>query len=359
MKNRLYKRSTYAQGFRPRTAFSLRKYKLALLAAVWLASGMTVIVGLPWILVQQQERLEPSGTTSNQTTNVPKTAKPTTLEPTVPVYLTEQKKIAELPLETYIEGVVAAEMPVAFEMEALKAQAIAARTYIVRRVRAGDHSGVPVKEAIVTDKVNHQAYKTDEDLRRQWGLAYERNQEKIRQAVEETAGEIILYKGQPIHALYFSTSNGYTENAEDYWGAPVAYLKSVPSPWDTAISPKYKETVVMDYRTFLRKLGIGNVSALSTKSPFIRVLERTEGRRIAKIRIGSQILTGKEVREKLDLRSSQFIWTIKGTQIEITTFGYGHGVGMSQWGANGLAKMGKSANEILTTYYSGVEIRSL
>ncbi|WP_438447475.1 stage II sporulation protein D [Gorillibacterium sp. sgz5001074] len=277
--------------------------------------------------------------------------------PAVPVFLSKQQRIEEVPIEAYVRGVVAAEMPIDFELEALKAQAIAARTYIVRRMKEQDSSQVPVKGAIVTDTVSHQAYISGDVLSTKWsGKDAAANMEKLNRAVAETKGEILLYGGKPIDAVFFSTSNGYTENAEDYWGKPQPYLKSVPSPWDEKLSPKFKTVVKVPYRTFLSKLGLNGSVAASTAVSGSKVLKQTDGHRVGQIRIGGKLFTGREVREKLELPSSQFEWRLKGSEVEITAYGYGHGVGMSQWGANGMAKEGKSAEDIVRYYYTGVQI---
>jgi stage II sporulation protein D len=277
--------------------------------------------------------------------------------PTVPVFLSKEKRIDEIPMEAYVRGVIAAEMPVSFELEALKAQALAARTYIVRRILEKDISQVPVQGAVVTDTVAHQAYLTEDQLAAKWsGKEAADNMEKLNRAVTETMGQIITYGGKPINAVFFSTSNGYTENSEDYWGDAVPYLKSVKSPWDEKLSPKFKETVKMPYRTFLSKLGLSGTVTASAAVSGTKVVSTTEGHRISKVRIGGKTFTGRDVREKLGLNSSQFEWKLKGANIEITTYGYGHGVGMSQYGANGMAKQGKQAEEIVRYYYKGTEI---
>ncbi|GIP35568.1 stage II sporulation protein D [Paenibacillus sp. J2TS4] len=277
----------------------------------------------------------------------------------IPVYLSKEMRVDHVDLEQYVRGVVAAEMPVDFELEALKAQAIAARTYIVRRWMEEDRSNVPVEGAIVTDTVQHQAYLTDKELKLQWGSeAFQRNVEKLSQAIDQTKGKIITYQNKPIEATFFSTSNGYTENSEDYWSEPIPYLRSVASPWDKSIAPRFQETIRLSYKQFLSKLGLSEALPAAATLNNSKVTEYTEGRRIKKVSIGGQTFSGKEVREKLGLNSSHFQWKLSGKEVEITTTGYGHGVGMSQWGANGMAKEGKKAEEILKHYYTGVEIEN-
>ncbi len=280
------------------------------------------------------------------------------------IYLSDEKRIIELPLEKYIYGVVAAEMPANFHKEALKAQALAVRTYIIDRLNRKDFSdlarwGNIAKKAHVTDTIMHQVYKTDEDLQRVWGSEYKSNQKKIRQAVAETAGQIITYKGKPIYAAFFSTSNGYTENSEDYFKQKYPYLRSVSSSWDR-LSPKYIQEQTLTFQQFIsqleKKTGRTVSMPASAEGKLIQVTARTEGKRIAKVKIGDWIFSGREVREALQLASTDFEVEVQEKKVKFTSRGYGHGVGMSQWGANLMAKEGKSVAEIVKHYYQGVEI---
>ncbi|WP_052339840.1 stage II sporulation protein D, partial [Gorillibacterium massiliense] len=275
---------------------------------------------------------------------------------TVPVYLTAQQQIDKIPLEEYVRGVVAAEMPIQFEMEALKAQALAARTYIVRRIALKDFSGVPNSEAWVTDSVQHQAFMTETQMKQKWpGTQYASNLDKLNRAVNATRGKILTYGGEPINAVFFSTSNGYTENSDEYWSDSEPYLRSVASPWDKS-SPEYKTTVTFTNWEFVEKLGLAGIRSPSSIIAKMKILGYTAGHRVDKVKIANTTLTGREVRERLGLRSSQFQVKVNGSSITVTTFGYGHGVGMSQWGANGMAKEGATAQEIVKYYYQGIDI---
>ncbi|QYK64414.1 stage II sporulation protein D [Paenibacillus sp. S25] len=283
---------------------------------------------------------------------------PVAAEPDVRVYVTSTGRTETLPLEQYIVGVVAAEMPPSFEGEALKAQAIAARTFIARRLLADDTSGAPAG-ADVTDTVKHQAYISKAKLTREWGHSGKSAElAKIQQAVRDTKDTIMVYEGKPITASFFSTSNGYTENSEDVWAKAVPYLRSVSSPWDKQLAPRYTETVTLSRQSVFDRLGLSRTAiAASTgggRMPEIRILSKTEGHRIKKIEVGGSIFTGPEIRNKLGLRSAEFTWKAEGDLIAITTYGYGHGVGMSQWGANGMAKEGHTATQILLHYYTGI-----
>lgn len=266
------------------------------------------------------------------------------LEVSVPVMRSENSVIEEVELEEYVVGVVASEMPADFEMEALKAQALAARTYVMKSLEESRE---------ITDTIDNQVYKSKEELKEIWKDDYEEKLAKIREAVDSTVGQVITYDGELITASFFSTSNGYTEDAVDVWGENVPYLQSVASPWDKEVK-KFLVEENKDAREVEEKLGLsisdGQVGT---------VLSYTEGKRIDEISIEGTVMTGKEVREKLGIRSADFTLEKKGDEVIVITKGYGHGVGMSQYGANALAEEGKSYKEILMYYYSGVDISSI
>ncbi|QKE74354.1 stage II sporulation protein D [Arthrobacter citreus] len=268
----------------------------------------------------------------------------------ISVFRTKTQKIEKLPIEEYVLGVVASEMPAKFEPEALKAQSLSARTFIIKRLKEGK----PLEEGgIVDDTVQFQVFQDRDDLKKRFGSNYEVNIAKIEKAVKATEGQILTYDGQPITASFFSSSNGYTENSEEYWSSSVPYLKSVPSPWDS-IAPDYISTVAFSISDFENKLNVK-----INKSDIGKVTSRTQSKRVAKVMFGNKTLTGKEIREKLNLRSTDFTWERKGDEIIITTKGFGHGVGMSQYGANELAKQGKTYDEIVKYYYKGIAIQKL
>ena len=272
----------------------------------------------------------------------------------IDVYLHDSKQIVKMPLEKYVRGVVAAEMPVKFEMEALKAQAIAARTYVARRLAKGTKT--PEGADVTDDHNDGQAYLTDEQLQKNWGLLdYPKNLSKINEAVNQTRAQILLYQGDPIEALFFSTSSGMTENSEDYWGKAVPYLRSVKSPWDEQ-SEKFQSTTEIKLSELTQKLGITSVMTAANANGLIQTLEKTATDHIKKIRVGDKTFSGADFRTLLGLRSTWFTWQVTGDKITFVTHGYGHGVGLSQYGANGMAQEGKKAAEIVTYYYQGVEI---
>lgn len=243
-------------------------------------------------------------------------------------------------LEEYVAGVVAAEMPASFPEEALKAQAVAARTYQVRQMQTQG-----------TDKVLYdvgQAYNSVEEQQKKWGEAYSLYASKIRKAVEETAGEIMVYEGEPILAAFHAQSAGRTEDAVQVWNSDVPYLKSVDSREDQK-APQNETTVCFGEKELQEKLGSADVTILS----------RTDAGYVAQVQAGERIFSGREVREKLRLRSTNFEIEKKEGAFLFTTHGYGHGVGMSQYGASFLAEKGKNYHEILRHYYQGIDFQNL
>lgn len=314
---------------------------------------VTLVIVVPSLLVlpyHHAETKQPStqaevASADASASNVPQTV---TSNVEVAVYRSKLKKIEHVPLEDYVVGVVAAEMPADFEMEALKAQALTARTFVVKRMISG---AVLPNKADVTDTIDTQVYYSLSDLQKQWGKSYDAKIGRIQKAVRATAGQVLTFDKQPITAAFFSTSNGYTENAEDYWGSPVPYLKSVDSPWDKN-TPKFLSEQTVSIADFEKKLGV----KVLANGKVGNIIDRTSGQRVKTVSFDSKKLSGREVREKLGLRSSDFTWKQEGSQIVITTKGYGHGVGMSQYGANGMAKEGKSYKDIVMHYYQGVQI---
>lgn len=268
----------------------------------------------------------------------------------VEVMRQQTETVESVPLEEYIVGVVAAEMPAEFELEALKAQALAARTYTVNYLMHGEK----LEEYDVTDTVKHQVYKSEEDLMKQWGSEFPEKISKIKEAVNATRGQILTYEKEPITAAFFSTSNGYTENSEDYWDNELPYLRSVESPWDKD-SPKYLHQETFTIEQVESALGID----LPNETPLYIEESRTESGRVKELGIEGHTYTGREIREKLNLKSSDFTIKQNNGHFVVTTEGYGHGIGMSQYGANFMAKSGKNYEDIVKHYYQGIQISSI
>lgn len=248
------------------------------------------------------------------------------------------KESEQLELEEYIVGVVASEMPVGFELEALKAQAVAARSFVVSR------------NYKVDDTTRSQVYSTIDKLKANWGAQYETNMAKISLAVEETKGEVLYYNGKVVNALYFSTSNGQTVNSEDYYQSALPYLVAVDSAWDLEENPRAEVSTTFQAKDIQAKLGL-DVAVNS-----ITIVSRYDNHRVNEVKVNSTIYTGRELREALGLRSTDFTVQADKDTYTFTTIGFGHGVGMSQYGANAMAKLGYSYKEILLHYYTGVTL---
>ena len=258
-------------------------------------------------------------------------------------------EIQIVPLEEYIVGVLAGEMPIYFELEALKAQAVASRSYVLKRLEYNKDSDYDV-----VDSVLNQVYLDDDYLKEAWGKDYVVNINKIRTAVNATIDEYLEYNGEIIDALFFSTSNGYTEDASVVFNLELPYLKSVESKWDAQTSSVFNSQKTISLQEFYEKLGIEYKSKLS-----FNVLERSNTNRIIKLEINGNMLEATDVYNKLGLRSTDFNLTQVGTNVVIDTKGYGHGVGMSQYGALGMAQEGYNYRQILEYYYSGSEIKKI
>lgn len=312
--------------------------------ALMLILTIVLMMAIPAVLVSLLPKKAPisSGTQMSQA------------DMKIKLYVAESKQVIELPLEDYVRGVVAAEMPADFSLEALKAQAIAARTNAVRRIQK--NMLTPEGAHVTDDHRQVQAYSSDEKLKQRWGvLEYGLNQNKIAQAVNETRGDIVTYNGEPIDALFFSTSNGKTENSQDYFAKSLPYLRSVDSHWDKG-SKHDTDTQQFTLQDFHTKLGIQAVVTSANQAQMIKVIERSASNRIKSLRVGDKVMSGAQFRELLGLYSTDFSWKVDGDAITFTTHGYGHGVGMSQYGAQGMAKEGKTAPEILTYYYQGTTL---
>lgn len=253
--------------------------------------------------------------------------------------------IDNIKLDNYVIGVVAAEMPATFSFEALKAQAVASRTFIYRKIIDGN---------ISYDYLNHdkgQAYLSNEELKERWKNNYDIYYNIIKKAVTDTNGEIITYNSNPIKAYYFSSSNGVTEDSKYVFGEE-SYLISVDSSFDKD-SKEYEKEILIDKKSFYQKLEL-NDSVLKIDN-----VERNRTNHIEKITINDKLYSGIEIRKKLGLRSTDFDISVNNDNVKIITRGYGHGVGMSQYGANYLASNGKTYKEIINYYYNDVNITKI
>ena len=248
----------------------------------------------------------------------------------------------KLNLEEYIIGVVAGEMPASFEVDALKAQAIAARSYALSKINTATTS-----YDLLTD-VTNQVYITTTDMQKKWGSDYEYYYNRIKDAVLETKDLVMKYDGEVISAYYFAMSNGYTEDASLVFGETHDYLESVDSTWDENVK-NFEVTTTFSKEEFCEKLS------LDCSNIAIENIVRSATNRVNSITINNQEFKGTKIRSLLNLRSTDFDIDITD-KVTITTKGYGHGVGMSQYGANEMAKKGYTYEEILNYYYKGIDI---
>jgi len=261
--------------------------------------------------------------------------------------------IKNIELEEYLIGVVAAEMPAEFESEALKAQSIAARTYVLKKIDTNNGNSYDVD---ITEKT--QAWNSNTDMFKKWGVVnYYKYRSKIAHAVNGTRGIILTYNGQKIDAVYHSSSGRKdTERAGDVWQSDTGYLTSVASGESNTL--RFVKHQIFDVENFYDLLGFSQTPARFSESDLI-LIDRTKAGRIKNVAIRNKVFKGTELRTKLLLPSTDFEWKIQGSKIEFISYGKGHGVGMSQYGANDLAKSGNDYAKILRHYYPGTKMEKV
>lgn len=285
-------------------------------------------------------------------------------EPKIRVYISEKNKVEEMKIEEYVVGVVCAEMPAEFEIEALKAQSIAARTFALAHIEElGGCKCDKSKNADICDSTHCQVYMPKNIRLNSWPeKSRDKYFKKITQAVMETKGQVITYDGKLVtEPYYFAISSGRTENSEDMFSTYKPYLTSVASPGEE-IASKYQTSVKLSYGEFNKKINRKysniNISNKNAKEK-VKIISRSEGGSIKELKVDNITMSGLEFRNIMGLNSPNFKINFNDKNIEVICKGYGHGVGMSQWGANAMSKSGKKYNEILTHYYKGVKIDTL
>lgn len=256
------------------------------------------------------------------------------------VIINVKEKNLYLDLENYVIGVVAGEMPALFQDEALKAQAVAARSYVLSKEKDGNYE--------VSASTSDQVFLTSYEMKEKWQNDYDEYYNKILNAVKKTTGEVLTKDNKILKAFYFSMSNGYTENSKDVFGEDLT--QSVESPFEISLS-NFEIVKEFSKSDLLEKLGVDNLN--------IENQQISETKHTSSIIIGGKEFSGIEVRKLLNLRSTDFEIKQVGENFNIITRGYGHGVGMSQYGANELAKSGKSYKEILAYYYKNTKLVNL
>ncbi len=299
----------------------------------WL--GLALVFGLLWL----RARLIPPA--------APETP------PAAALRVLHRGEVLTMPLEEYLVGVVAAEMPADFEPEALRAQAVAARSYTLYCRRSGRHADADV----CTDSGCCQAWKSDEAMREGWGEHYAEKLRRVREAVEQTRGQYLRYGGEPAFAAFHSSSAGFTEDCGAIW-SELPYLVSVWSPESAETVPHYVSTVTRAPLDFRDTLLAENPDADFSGAPetWLGETARDESGRVALMQIGGAAYTGVKLRALFGLRSTAFTLAYEDGVFRFTVTGFGHGVGMSQYGANVLAAGGADYQAILAHYYPGTEL---
>lgn len=312
----------------------------------WKEVGLAVILGMlmPGIIlniVTYSARQHVTGP------EVPVETEPVRHAGTVIPVLMDDGQVQQMDLEEYLVGVVLAEMPASFETEALKAQAVVARTYTLRA-----HEGKSKHEAaaVCTDSACCQAYRSAVDYRADGGTA--ENVDKVSAAVEGTCGQVLTYEGNLIDATYFSCSGGTTEDAVAVWGAEIPYLQSVSSPGEENAA-YYTDSVAFTVSELEQKLGLTAEETIRFED-----LTYTAGGGVDEVTVCGRTFRGTELRKLLGLRSTAFTVSVEGEKVTFHTRGFGHRVGMSQYGADAMALNGSSYQEILQHYYQGTVLEN-
>ncbi len=281
----------------------------------------------------------------------------------IKVWDVAKNKLVTIPLEQYIAGVVAAEMPASYHLEALKAQAAAARTRAVSQSAAFSGKGCAnhPEADICTDSTHCQAYINETERAEKWGASAQAYEARIFRAVMETKGTILTYDGEPITVLYHAVSGGHTEDVQAVFSQSLPYLTGVESKGEES-SPKYQTVQSFTHQEaadLLNKAFPGANISPDTVALQVAITERTATGRAAKVQVGDREVLAKDFRAALSLNSTLFTVTATENSITFTQRGYGHGVGMSQAGANAMAASGSSWKDILMHYYTGIQITAL
>lgn len=267
-------------------------------------------------------------------------------------------EILEISLRDYLIGAVGAEMPVSFELEALKAQAVAAHTYAERQAELSSQRPELKGADFSDDASKYQAFYTKEELENLYHENFPENYRKLETAVDAVLNEVIFYENQPIISAFHAISGGKTESAENVWGSEIAYLQSVESEADKN-APQFEQEAVFnkeEVKTMLLSARDGLFLGTDTAHWFGEP-EYSEAGTVLQIPVGTSIFTGQELRKIFSLRSAVFSIQYENQKFKFITHGYGHDVGMSQYGANEMAKSGADYKEILTYYYPNTEIK--
>lgn len=304
---------------------------------------------------QLQDNNQQEQTTENQTEISNKNTYNYSKYGTISLLHKKTGEVEQVKLDEYLCNVVSAEMPATFEQEALKAQAIVARTYTIYKILNKKHDNADICD----DSTCCQAWISKDDRLAKWEENQrESNWQKICSAVNETSGKIITYENKPIDAFFHSNSGGITEVPVNVWGGTgYPYLQSVETSGENTYT-QYASEVTLSQEELINKLKekYSDISIDFTNSEDIKILEYTESTRVKTVKFGNHEISGVEARTLFGLKSTNFEISRDGNNIKFSVKGYGHGVGMSQTGADCMAKNGSRAEEIIKHFYTGVEI---
>lgn len=296
-------------------------------------------------------------TTPDKVENTQKTDSDTPEESVITVFLSDTNKNLTVSEFEYVCGSVAAEMPLMYHEEALKAQAIACYTNSLRLKNSKNKSGINGAD-ISDNPATHQGYLTREERKEKWGEEYQKYESKLETIVKAVEGEFLTYDGEYCLCAFSAICTGTTESAENVWGEKIPYLISVKSSGDT-LSPQYSSTNTFTKSQFISIMKDLDVS-INSKTNLEDVIGKSKTSKagtVLKIEINKKSLTGEQIRNAFSLRSSAFKITATENEVTFKVSGYGHGVGMSQYGADFMARQGSTYEEILKHYYKGVEIQ--
>ncbi len=279
----------------------------------------------------------------------------------IDVFYEDQNEVIRMDLEDYVKNVVASEMPASFHIEALKAQAVLARTYAIRKMLVfGGNPSLPGKADVTSNAAKDQAWAPEQVIKERWGIVSSWiNWPKMEKAADLTQGLILTYKGLPAEAVYHSTCGGRTEDAQDVWGNSVDYLQSVVCDF-CHHSPHYQtsQTVLTSSQISesLDRVGLSVPASKILTAGGIAVTSLSPTGRVKQLDLNGKTVRGVEFRSALNLKSTKFTWSVSGDDIIFNVSGYGHGVGMCQYGANGAAKEGYDFLDILSYYYPETDV---
>lgn len=281
-------------------------------------------------------------------------AKKTEIPETIKVLRVSSGKVIDMEIYNYLIGAVSSEIPPTYEKEAIKAQAVACYTYALWLMKNADSSGLSGAD-ISDSSETHQGFFDENELKDKWGEKYELYSEKIKECVNEVLGQYMTYDGEPIIACYHAISPGKTENALTVWGKDIAYLKSVTAPGD-ALSPDFDSAVTLSESEFSSKAkALGNITLSGNAKSWVKNAKATDCGFVTSIEIGGKTFDGNDIRSAFSLRSPYFTVDYKNSKFTFKIKGYGHGLGMSQYSADYMARQGSGYKEILSHFYSGIE----